>query len=357
MNNDIYFQRLQKVKEEASCRNIDAALITKAENKYYLSGFKSTHYYIVLTEQKDYLLTDFRYLESAKGKSDLFEIVCLTNHYTIFDFINDLHPESLGIEEKNITYDFYRELKGTVSERIVCLETFVEKSRMIKDQFEIQNIKAAAQIADSAFEHITEYIRPEMTEKEIALELEFYMRKQGADSLSFDTIVASGERSSLPHGVASDRVIKNGDLITLDFGCMVNGYCSDMTRTVGVSHIDEEQREIYHIVKKSQAQALVGIKPHKTCTEIDRISRDIIQGYGYGEAFGHGLGHGVGLEIHEAPTLNAASSHILIPDMVVTVEPGIYLSNRFGVRIEDLIVISDYGIMNLTSSTKELLIL
>lgn len=357
MNDNIYLKRIEKIKDEAACLCVDAVLITKPENKYYLSGFKSTNYYIVLTQKRNYLLTDFRYIESAGKKSNIFDIVPISNQYTIFDFLGEIKADSLGIEENNITYSFYKELKKMISAKIVCLEGCIEKLRKIKDIYEIRNIRTAAEIADSAFNYIIEKIRPEMTEKEIATELEFHMKKNGADGLSFDMIVASGERSSLPHGVASDRIVRPGDFITLDYGCIINGYCSDMTRTVAVSYVSREQHEIYDLVRKAQEKALESIKPGKKCSEIDKTARDIISDSGYGKQFGHGLGHGVGLEIHEAPVMNALSEDVLLENMVVTVEPGIYLSDCFGVRIEDLIVVSDYGIINLTSSSKELLIL
>ena len=214
-------------------------------------------------------------------------------------------------------------------------------------------MRQAAAIADKGFLHVLDIVKPGMTEKELALELEFFMRKQGASGLSFTTIVASGIRSSMPHGVASDKVIEKNDMLTLDFGCMYNGYCSDMTRTFVVGTADERQKELYNIVLETQLKVLEAIKPGAHCKEIDALSREIIGGYGYGEFYGHGLGHGVGLEIHELPVLNGTSEFVLEENMVVTDEPGIYLPDFGGVRIEDTVLVTKDGYDLISRSTKE----
>ncbi|MGP1406292.1 M24 family metallopeptidase, partial [Filifactor alocis] len=225
--------------------------------------------------------------------------------------------------------------------------------RAVKDEEEIDNLRQAAAIADKGFLHVLDIVKPGMTEKELALELEFFMRKQGASGLSFTTIVASGIRSSMPHGVASDKVIEKNDMLTLDFGCMYNGYCSDMTRTFVVGTADERQKELYNIVLETQLKVLEAIKPGARCKEIDALSREIIGGYGYGEFYGHGLGHGVGLEIHELPVLNGTSEFVLEENMVVTDEPGIYLPDFGGVRIEDTVLVTKDGYDLISRSTKE----
>jgi Xaa-Pro aminopeptidase len=241
--------------------------------------------------------------------------------------------------------------------KLVPSEGIVEKQRMIKDGGEIAIMQEAANLADRAFEHILSYIKPGVSEKDIALELEVFMRSQGATSSSFETIVASGERSALPHGVASDRIIGRDEFVKLDYGAYYNGYCSDITRTVVVGKPSDKHREIYEIVKEAQQYALDNLVPGMTGKEGDALTRDIITRYGYGEYFGHGTGHGLGMEIHEAPRLSLTGDIVLVPGMTVTVEPGIYLPGFGGVRIEDDVVVTDKGIRILTSSPKQLIVL
>jgi len=213
----------------------------------------------------------------------------------------------------------------------------------------------AARIADKAFNRICKLIKPGITERDIALELEFYMKKLGATSTSFTSIVASGERSALPHGTATDKKIKEGEFLTLDFGCVYNGYCSDMTRTVVIGKANERQREIYSVVLEAQEKALKYIKPGVKGCDVDRVARDIIKEKGFGQYFGHGLGHSLGLEIHESPRLSPTSNDILQEGMVVTDEPGIYIPDFGGVRIEDLVLVTATGFEVLSNSPKELI--
>ena len=233
----------------------------------------------------------------------------------------------------------------------------LEEIRAVKDDTELSAIAMAEKIGDRAFSYILGEIKPGVSEKEIALKLELKMRELGASGLSFDTIVVSGERTSMPHGEPSDKLIENGDFVTMDFGCIFNGYCSDMTRTVAVGSVTDEQRDIYNVVLRAQKTTCDAIKAGMKGSEVDAVARKIISDAGYGECFGHGLGHGVGLEIHEAPTANTRSEEILKPKMLVTIEPGIYIPKKFGVRIEDLSIVTENGIINLTGSEKELIIL
>jgi Xaa-Pro aminopeptidase len=228
---------------------------------------------------------------------------------------------------------------------------------LIKTDSEIKILKVAADIADAAFKHMVEYIRPGLTEMEVSNELEFFMRKAGATSSSFDTIVASGYRGALPHGVASDKIIEKGDMITLDYGAYYKGYVSDITRTLAVGEPDEKLKEIYDIVLQAQMRGMDGIKPGMSGKEADALTRDYITEKGYGEYFGHSTGHGIGLEVHEGPSLASKSEIILEPGMVVTVEPGIYIPGLGGVRIEDDTLITSDHNETLTHSTKDLIIL
>lgn len=231
------------------------------------------------------------------------------------------------------------------------------KNGIIKTQDEIAHIARAAEIGDQCFTHILGFIQPGMKEKTVAEEIERFLFAQGAEGLAFDTICVSGERSCLPHGEPTDKIIEKGDIVTMDFGAVIHGYCGDMTRTVAIGSITDEQRRVYETVLEAQLAAIDMIKAGVRCADADRTARDIITKAGYGDAFPHGLGHGVGRLVHEAPTLNAKSEEVLEENMVVTIEPGIYLPGRFGVRIEDLAIVTSFGIINKVTSKKELIIL
>jgi len=257
-----------------------------------------------------------------------------------------------------MTFATYQQYSGKASGiELVPVSESVEKLRLIKSNEEIKILEEAAKIADHAFDHILTYIKPGLTEIAVMNELEFFMRKQGATSSSFDIIVASGLRSALPHGVASEKVIETGDFVTLDFGAYYKGYCSDITRTIAVGEPSDKLKEIYNIVLEAQLRGVNGIKAGLTGREADALTRDYITEKGYGEYFGHSTGHGIGLEIHEAPGLAFRSDTVLEPGMAVTVEPGIYIPGIGGVRIEDDIIVTSEGNEVITKSPKELIIL
>ena len=230
-------------------------------------------------------------------------------------------------------------------------------SNMIKTPDEILRIMKAAAMGDICFSHILEYIRPGMTELQVSDEIERTLMSLGAEGLSFPTICVSGVNTTQPHGEPTDKVIEDGDFVTMDFGAVVEGYCGDMTRTIAVGHVSEKQREVYDVVLRSQLAGLDACWAGVRCRDIDAVSRNIIEDAGYGEFYIHGTGHGVGTEVHEAPTLNSRSDEILAEFMPVTVEPGIYIPNEFGVRIEDLAIITEFGIINTVKSEKELIII
>ena len=230
-------------------------------------------------------------------------------------------------------------------------------SSMIKTPVELMAILEAQAMGDACFSHILEYIKPGMTEKQVAEEIEKTLMGLGSEGLAFDTICVSGEKGDQPHGIPSDKVIQDGDLVTMDFGAVVRGYCGDMTRTIGIGSLTSELKDAYDVVKRSQEAGLAACRAGVPCKEIDRVCRSIIEEAGFGEYFVHGTGHGVGREVHESPTLNAKSDEVLEAYMPVTVEPGIYVPGSFGIRIEDLAIITDFGIINGTKSTKDLIIL
>ncbi len=349
-------KNIDKIRLLLEEKSLDGILLYKPENRRYVSGFTGSTGYVLITETDAKFITDFRYIEQATVQCDGFEIIETGNKKTIVDVLNELTLFKLGVEEDYMTYGQFIELTNKLmGTKLVPLEGAILKLRSVKTSDEIKNIKKAANIADRAFEHILKFIKPGLTELDIALELEFFMKKKGASKLSFEPIVASGKRSSLPHGIASDKIIETGDMITLDFGCVYNGYCSDMTRTIVLGRANDRQKEIYNIVLEAQKTSLKAVKPGITGAELDVIARNIINDNGYGQYFGHGLGHGVGLEVHELPRINARGNVPMEPGMVITIEPGIYISNFGGVRIEDLVLATDKGYEVLSKSTKNLI--
>jgi len=349
--------RLNRVKAQMELMDISALLVTKKENQIYLSGFHSSSCEMIITRDKNYLLTDFRYIEAASEKSPLYEAVLTDSSYTLHEFLKESDIKKLAVEEKCITVSAYNELKNNTDCELISGDGIVEDVRIVKDDSELESIAKAEALGDLCFSHILSYLKPGLTEIEVATEIELFLRKNGAERLSFDTICVSGERTSLPHGEPSNKKLKKGEFVTLDFGCVVDGYCSDMTRTVALGSVTQEQRDIYNLVLQAQKAGCDEIKSGVSCFAADKTVRDIIAAAGFGSEFGHGTGHGVGLEIHEAPTLNPRSKEILRENMVVTIEPGIYIPKKFGVRIEDLAIVTDSGIINTVKSDKELIII
>lgn len=359
----LVIRRLNSVRAGMKKAGTDIFIVNKAENKQYLTTFRPDDNTVIITPERNYLLTDFRYIEAAADHlSPEYEIIETRTGYGVFDFITDLLADgtgkSVGIEKETVSWSYAQELSRRIPKaEFVSFDGLVENIRRIKDDVELSYIREAEHIGDQAFSYILGEIRPGVSEREIALKLEMKMRELGAEGLSFPTIAVSGARTSLPHGEPTDKLIENGDLLTMDFGCRYNGYCSDMTRTVGVGHLDDEQKKIYEIVLRAQKTTCEAIHAGMTGREIDAVARDIITAEGYGDYFGHSLGHGVGLEIHEAPTASSRNEDIFRPNMLITIEPGIYLPKKFGVRIEDLSIVRDSDIIILSESEKELIIL
>ncbi|BDG36745.1 M24 family metallopeptidase [Saccharococcus caldoxylosilyticus] len=352
-------EKLEKLRALFDEHDIDGLLVTNPYNRRYITGFTGTAGVAVISRDKAVFITDFRYVEQASQQVKGFEIVQHTG--PIVDEaakqVARLGIQKLGFEQEDVSYATFKAYESAVKAELVPTSHVIEKLRLIKSESEIKILKEAAEIADAAFEHILSFIRPGVKEIDVANELELFMRKQGATSSSFDIIVASGYRSALPHGVATEKSIEKGELVTLDFGAYYKGYCSDITRTIAVGAISEELKTIYDIVLQAQLRGMEGIKPGMTGKEADALTRDYISEKGYGEYFGHSTGHGIGLEIHEGPALSVRSDVVLAPGMVVTVEPGIYIPGLGGVRIEDDTVVTENGNESLTHSPKELIIL
>ena len=340
----------------------EAALITSHQNQFYLSHFPFEDGFLLVFPEVAYLLTDFRYLEAAtKACSGEFEVLSPeTGAFSEIGKQMERHgATTLFVEENNLTLG----MQARLAERFPALQTVTGASailktlREFKDEQEIAAINAAQQITDAAFTHILDFIRKDRTEREIALELDFFMRRNGAEGPAFQTISVSGTASALPHGVPRDCTLENG-FLTMDFGARYGGYCADMTRTVMIGRANAEQKRLYETVLQAQKAALAVIGGGQSCAAMDKVARDIIHGAGYMGCFGHSLGHGVGIDVHEAPSLSsrAPASALLMPGHVVSCEPGIYLMGKYGCRIEDLIAVNEDGsIRNFTKSPKELI--
>lgn len=352
--------RLAKLRAKLHENGLDAILTDNPVNRRYISGFTGSAGLILVTNSHAYLLTDFRYVDQAEAQAPAFTVI---NHNRqekakLLELFQSHGVKRVGFEQNHVSFAKYMDWKEAFRDvELVPTQGIFEGLRLYKDEEELSVMREAIRIADEAFTHILSYIRPGVREVDVALELEFFMKKQGADAVAFDIIVASGERGALPHGRASEKVIQAGELVTMDFGCLYKGYNSDLTRTVAVGEPSPDLKRIYDIVLRAQLNGVEKIKSGMTGKEADALTRDIIAAEGYGDAFGHSTGHGLGMEVHEAPALAASSETVLQPGMVVTVEPGIYISKMGGVRIEDDVLITENGCEILTKSTKELLIL
>ena len=349
------FERVRRLLGE---RELDAVVIKEANCLRYFSDFTGGEGTLVVGKDYNILYTDSRYVESASYEAKCFEVRDIgRKKYSecIAEIFGEKEVHNAGFEGNTILLRDFRQMTEAVPEVLwEDISPDIEEIRMIKNSLEIVNIERAEAIGDLAFNKILNFIRPGVTEKEIAMELERIMQMNGASGQSFETIVASGTNSSMPHAHVTDKEIEYGDFIIMDFGCKFEGYCSDMTRTVVVGKANDEQRKIYQIVLDAQRAALEVIKEGMICSEVDKAARDLIANAGFGECFGHGLGHSVGLEIHEAPSLSPKCNRVLQENMLMTVEPGIYLPGFGGVRIEDLVLITKDGYRNLTYSRKDL---
>lgn len=340
-------------------RELDAVVIREGNCLRYFSDFTGGEGILIIGKDYNILYTDSRYIESASYEAKCFEVRNIERKkYSecIADIFKEREVHKAGFEGNTILLRDYQQMTEASPEVLFeDISSDIEEIRMIKNSLEIVNIERAEAIGDLAFNKILNFIRPGVTEKEIAMELERIMRLNGAAGLSFETIVASGTNSSMPHANVTDREVEYGDFIIMDFGCKFEGYCSDMTRTLVVGKANDEQRKIYQTVLDAQRVALEVIKEGMVCSDVDKVARDVIHNAGFGSCFGHALGHSVGLEIHEAPNFSPKCDRILKENMVMTVEPGIYLPGFGGVRIEDLVHITKDGCRNLTYSRKDLI--
>ncbi len=350
------FEKLFSVLPEG----IDAAIITDDINRRYFTGMKSSAGTVIVFKEKAYLIIDFRYIEKATKTVKDAEVILQGK---IFDQINELltkhGAKTVAVESDTMTVtalSMYKE-RITAAEVVSTRDLSIAngKLRIVKTQDEIDKMIKAQRIAEAAFEDVLNFIRPGVTEREIGLHLDYYMLKHGAEALSFDTIALTGANTSLPHGVPGETVVTPNSFVLMDYGAVYDGYHSDMTRTVCVGTPTDKMAEVYEIVLKAQLDSLAAIKAGVVGSDIDKIARDIITNAGYGDKFGHSLGHGVGVEIHEAPNAAPSSTHVFEENMIITVEPGIYLPDEFGVRIEDFVVVKPDGCENMTLAKKSLI--
>ena len=340
--------------------NVESVLITSDINRRYFTGMKSSAGTILAFRNKAYLLIDFRYIEKARETVKTAEVLETKDLYKeISALLRQEGVKNLAIEAMDVTVSrlnvMKKHLKCVDIIETDTLSNAINNLRSVKDEEEIGYIRKAQEIAESAFDDILGFIKEGVTEREIALELDRLMLEKGAEGISFDTIALAGENTSMPHGVPSDKKVKNGEFVLMDFGAVYNGYHSDMTRTVCVGTPDEEMEKIYNIVLTAQEKAIAAAKTGVTGKELDAVARRCICDAGYGEYFGHSLGHGVGLEIHERPNAAPSYDKKLEKGAVITIEPGIYIAGKFGVRIEDFVILTENGCINLTKSAKNII--
>ncbi len=339
----------------------EAFLFVSQANRKYLTDFDSSDGYLIITPGSAVFMTDGRYIEAAQAKIKNCDEILLIKKITenLPEAAEKLGINTVYTEAENLPVASLKKLTEILPAQVKAekADEAVFRLRREKADYEKQRIIRAQRIAEAAFEHILTVIKPGVTEKEIRLELEFFMLKNGADGLSFETIAISGRNTSMPHGVPTDKEIERGDFVTMDYGALVDGYHSDMTRTVAVGFVTEKMKQVYETVLGAQRACFETLKPGTPCRDADRAARDFISRAGFGEYFTHSTGHGVGIDIHEAPTLSAASGQTLSYGDVVTDEPGIYIPGEFGVRIEDMVFITETGCENLTKCEKSLIIL
>lgn len=335
---------------------VDGVYLTSRTSHRYFTRFDNEDGALLITKSNAYAFEDFRYIEVATNTlSGAFTVIEPKGKRSewLGDILKREEVSRLGFEDLSMSVSAYERLKLDVSATLVPVNNTINKMREIKTEDEVLKMEKAQELTDKAFAHILTMLSPNMTENDVASELEYFMRKNGAEDKSFETIAVSGEKSSLPHGVPSNIKLKKG-FLTMDFGATVDGYHSDMTRTVSIGKADEEMKKLYNTVLRAQRSALEYLKAGVNTKDADWVAREIIY-KDYKGYFGHSLGHSVGLEVHEMPALSPNYNAILVPGNVVTVEPGIYIPGKYGVRIEDMVLICDNGIKNFTKSPKELI--
>jgi Xaa-Pro aminopeptidase len=351
--------RIRKLQNILKKENLDLLLVTSLPNVRYLSGYTGTNGLVLVSPHGSLFLTDFRYKEQAREQVKNLKVMVVERELILsLPALNLFKPKRLkfGFESNHLDCGTYRKLKNLLPYcLLVPTENLIESLSVKKDQNEIDKIKKAVSITDRVFYEILDLVKPQTKEQDLAAEIEYRFKKYGSSAPFFETIVASGKRSALPHGVASSKKVEKGDLVTLDMGAVYDGYTADMTRTVVVGKANKLQKKVYNIVLKAQKEAISKVKPKIKACDLDKVARDIIKWTGYGKYFGHGLGHGIGGIIHAGPAINPRNQQFLEAGMVITIEPGIYIPNWGGVRIEDDVLITKKGCEILTKADKNLI--
>jgi Xaa-Pro aminopeptidase len=354
---------LSRLQDVRAALPAGSALLVKSEpNRFYLTGFRSSDGFLLISRDRAVFYTDSRYIEAARAAVGHLPVSLSTNPMVhIREWLAEENIGTLYIEADATTVRSLAALRKALDGVTIAEEdTFdrlIADLRSVKSDTELAAMRRAQEMTDDTFAYIAERIAAGRTERDVMLDMEMYMRRLGSEGVAFNFVVVSGKNSSLPHGVPTDKVIERGDFVTMDFGAVVNGYRSDMTRTVAVGTISDEQRRVYDTVLEAQTAALAAIRAGVVCKDVDKVARDLIARAGYGDCFGHALGHSVGIAVHEAPTLSTRCDTVLKAGTMMTVEPGIYLEGKFGVRIEDMVLITEDGYENFTKSPKNLLIL
>ncbi len=351
--------RLQELRRQLDQSELGAVLVSQSENRRYLSGFTGSAGFLLISQDRALLATDFRYVEQAQAEAASFEIVRIQGPTSKWfpPLLSDIDVQKCGFEGKDLSFATWKELTAALSESglstsLVPTDSLVEPSRAVKDEAELRNVEAAAALADAALAEVLPGIESGISEKELAWRLESFLRQKGSEPLPFEIIVASGPNSALPHARPTDRIIRDGEPVVIDLGARVAGYCSDMTRTVCLGSDDGTFSRIYDIVLGAQLTAMATLQAGMTGEHVDLLGRTVIAQAGYEESFGHGLGHGVGLAAHEEPRLGPNSTSVVADRMVFTIEPGIYIPGWGGVRIEDTVALEEGKLRQLTTASK-----
>lgn len=352
---------ISAIKHAVSSSEIDALLLKESNDRFYATGFRSSDGTVLITKTEAFFFTDSRYIEAAENSISGADVRLTNGKNKIGDLLNsiisDCGIKKLGIEEESLSHGEYLRLEKELSADLVPAQKIMKDLRQVKSRSEIAAIKSAQEITERVFDDILGIIRPGVTEKELAAEIVYRLLKYGGEQMSFDPIVVTGSKGSMPHGVPGDEAVQPGGFITMDFGCVKHGYCSDMTRTVAVGSVTDEMRTVYETVLAAQIAGISAARAGVTGREIDSTARKVIEDAGYGEFFGHSFGHGIGLDVHEYPNASPGEIRPLPSGAVISAEPGIYIPGLFGVRIEDMLHITEYGCDNLTNAPKNLIIL
>lgn len=353
----MYKERIKKLRKELGKSGLKFFIVTNIRNCLYLTGFTGSEGVVLITPTLVCLIVDFRYMEQAQKEAKNTKVIKREGalHLLLRDVLKKYKNEEIAFESDSITFKQHKEIKKSLPQnRLVPTLNVVERLRAIKYGEEIASIEKATRISDEVFKHISGFVKHGMREVDIAEEIEYTAKRKWSSCVGFDTIVLSGERTSLPHGAPSQDLLKNG-IVLLDFGCVCSGYNSDMTRTIFFGKATVKQKEIYNIVLEAQKIAIQSIRPGIKASCIDKAARDYIADKGYSEYFGHSTGHGVGLDVHELPAVSAGSNEVLQPCMIFTIEPGIYIPGWGGIRIEDMVLVTEDGYRIITKSSKEII--